>query len=128
MNEHDFEGTLVNLLGLMGRLADSDDKRLSIRFMTHDMQNIRVELDSGSDYSAGDCTVTLMESDGAALRVSTQGADPVSDYRDFGLAGDCIDDALNMAVRSLLPKLTARACRDTTRNMEYTLKMFGEAA
>ena len=122
----EFERALIELLTIMGRLADSDDKRLTIDDMPHDMQNIRVHLSMGADMGVGNCVLYLLESNGAAIRLATQGEDPVDDFRSFGIAGDVVSNNLDAAVRALLPKLVMRAGRDTTRNMNVTLKMFKE--
>lgn len=121
-----FEATLINLLNLIGRLADSDDKRLTCGIITHDMQNIQVELDTGDDIGKGNCHVYFMESDGAAIRLSTQGADSGNSYRSFSIAADALNSDVADAIRSVLPKIVTRAGRDTTRNMGVTLAMFEE--
>lgn len=126
-NEDAFDNAIVSLLDLIGRLADSDDKRLSIRCVTHDMQNIQIELGSSSDVGAGGCAVYFMEYDGAVMRLSTQGADPADDYRSFSIAADAITPTVSNAIAKLLPKIILRAGRDTTRNLNVTLKMFEEA-
>lgn len=127
-NEDAFDKAVTSLLELMGRLADSDDKRLRARFINHDMQNTQIELETSSDAGSGVCTVCFMESDGAVMRLSTQGADPAGDYRSFSLAADALSPAVNGAIRALLPKIILRAGRDTTRNINVTLAMFEETA